>query len=199
MASYQDILHCVYKHESSLDASTAYNTAVNKFTLKNGGTYTMRKFTTAVFIIGSFILYSLIYSYLDHVALLPNTSADANSSSSASTGISSTSVVPTVPGATAPPGTRYKDGTYTGSVADAHWGNVQVKVIIQNGKITDVSFLQYPNERSRSVRINSYADPQLDSEAIQAQSANVDIVTGATDTSEAFIQSLSDALSQAKV
>src|SRR5258708_24173703 len=48
------------------------------------------------------------------------------------------------------------------------------------------------------IMINNYADPQLTSETIAAQSANVDIVTGATDTSQAFIQSLSDALSQAK-
>ncbi|HEY4384430.1 MAG TPA: FMN-binding protein [Ktedonobacteraceae bacterium] len=46
--------------------------------------------------------------------------------------------------------------------------------------------------------INNYADPQLTSEAIQAQSANVDIVSGATDSSEAFIQSLNSALAQAK-
>jgi len=45
--------------------------------------------------------------------------------------------------------------------------------------------LQYPNDGNRSIEINSYADPQLSSEAIQAQSANVDIVTGATDSSEA--------------
>ena len=75
---------------------------------------------------------------------------------------------------------------------------VQVKVVIQNGKITGVQFLQYPNERSRSVEINSYADPILVNEAIQAQSAKVDIVSGATDTSQAFIQSLSNALSQAQ-
>jgi uncharacterized protein with FMN-binding domain len=83
-------------------------------------------------------------------------------------------------------------------VADAQWGYIQVKAIISNGKITDVQFLQYPNERDRSIMINSYADPQLTSEAIAAQSANVDAITGATDTSQAFIQSLSDALSQAK-
>jgi uncharacterized protein with FMN-binding domain len=58
--------------------------------------------------------------------------------------------------------------------------------------------LQYPNERERSVEINGYADPQLTQEAIQAQSAQVDIVTGATDTSEAFMQSLNDALTQAQ-
>jgi uncharacterized protein with FMN-binding domain len=102
------------------------------------------------------------------------------------------------PGTTATSGSLYKDGSYTGSIADAQWGVVQVKAVIKNGKITDVQFLQYPNDRSRSIYINSIADPQLTSEAIQAQSANVDIVTGATDSSEAFIQSLSDALSQAK-
>lgn len=83
-------------------------------------------------------------------------------------------------------------------VADAQWGNVQVQVVIQHGKMTSVSFLQYPNERNRSVEINGYADPQLTSEAIQAQSATVDSVSGATDSSEAFMQSLTDALSQAQ-
>ncbi len=58
--------------------------------------------------------------------------------------------------------------------------------------------MQHPNERNRSVEINSYADPILINEAIQAQSAQVDIVSGATDSSNAFIQSLSNALSQAQ-
>ena len=165
----------------------------------------MKKFTVAVIIIGAFVLYSLIYGHSNLVAVLPNNSTD----SSSSTRSSSTSVVPATPGtsgtsnsptpgATGTSTSLYKDGSYTGSVADAQWGYIQVKAIIQHGKITDVQFLQYPNERDRSVMINSYADPQLTSEAIQAQSANVDIVSGATDTSEAFMQSLSDALSQAK-
>jgi uncharacterized protein with FMN-binding domain len=75
---------------------------------------------------------------------------------------------------------------------------VQVQAIVQNGRLTDVKFLTYPNERSRSVEINSYAIPQLTTEAIQAQNAQVDIVSGATDTSFAFMQSLSDALTQAQ-
>ena len=83
-------------------------------------------------------------------------------------------------------------------MADAQWGVVQVQVVIQNGKIINVQFLQYPNERNRSVEINSYADPILVNEAIQAQSAQVDIVSGATDSSDAFMQSLSNALSQAQ-
>ena len=157
----------------------------------------MKKFTVAIFIIGAFILYSFMYNLSTPVALLPTTSADSSSSSNSSPDASSTSgaLTPTSASSTSAP--IYKDGTYTGSSADAQWGIVQVKVVIQNGKITAVPFLQYPNERDRSVSINSYADPQLSSEAVQAQSANVDVVTGATDTSEAFMQSLSDALSQA--
>lgn len=92
----------------------------------------------------------------------------------------------------------YVDGSYTGSVADAYYGNVQVQAIISGGKISDVQFLQYPNTHSTSVYINSQAIPYLKQEAIQAQSANVDIVSGATDTSMAFQQSLAAALAQAK-
>jgi len=160
----------------------------------------MKKFTVAVFIIGAFIIYSFIY-HSNSVALVPTNPTVPGSSA---TQPSATSVVPAAPGATSTsgttttPGSLYKNGSYTGSVADALWGYIQVKAIIQNGKITDVQFLQYPNERNRSVEINSYADPQLTSEAIQAQSATVDVVSGATDSSQAFIQSLSDALSQAK-
>jgi uncharacterized protein with FMN-binding domain len=154
---------------------------------------TMKKFVLAALVIASFILFSLIYNHTNN-AMLPPTTA---SSASASDRSSSATATPAATG-TNIPGALYKDGTYTGSVADAQWGNVQVQVVIQNGKITNVTFLQYPNERDRSVRINEEADPQLVTEAIQAQSANVDIVTGATDTSEAFIQSLTDALSQAQ-
>lgn len=92
----------------------------------------------------------------------------------------------------------YKDGQYTGSVADAFYGPVQVKAVIQGGRLTDVQFLQYPSDRSTSARISSIAMPQLTSEAIQAQSANVDIISGATQTSAAFQQSLSSALAQAQ-
>jgi uncharacterized protein with FMN-binding domain len=160
----------------------------------------MKKFVVAVFIVGAFILYSFWY-HSNAVALVP-TSSTASSSSTDGSSTNTASSAPTTSPTASTAGTSgsgtYKDGTYIGSVADAIWGNVQVQAVIQNGKITSVKFLQYPNDRNRSIMINSYADPQLSSEAIQAQSANVDIVTGATDSSQAFIQSLSDALSQAK-
>lgn len=92
----------------------------------------------------------------------------------------------------------YKDGTYTGNVADAYYGNIQVQVVINGGKIADVIFLQYPNDRRTSIQINTEAMPYFKAQAIQAQSANVDGVSGATDSSAAFQQSLASALAIAK-
>ncbi len=92
----------------------------------------------------------------------------------------------------------YKNGAYTGPEVDAYWGLVQVKAVVQNGKLASVQFLEYPSDRRTSQRINSVAIPYLQQEAIQAQSANVDIISGATLTSEAFAQSLQTALSSAR-
>lgn len=93
--------------------------------------------------------------------------------------------------------TSYKDGVYTGNVSDAIYGYYQVRAIITNGRITDIQFLQFPNDRENSIFINSQSMPILKQEAITAQSANVDIVSGATDSSIAFRESLQSALSQA--
>jgi uncharacterized protein with FMN-binding domain len=92
---------------------------------------------------------------------------------------------------------QYKDGTYTGSVADAYYGNVQVQAVITNGVIADVQFLQYPSDSGTSAGISQRSMPLLKSEAISVQSANVDIISGATQTSQAFQQSLTAALNQA--
>jgi uncharacterized protein with FMN-binding domain len=70
--------------------------------------------------------------------------------------------------------------------------------VIQNGRITAVNFIQFPNENPNSIYVNQTAMPYLKQETIQAQSSKVSIVTGATLTSQAFIQSLANALSQAK-
>ncbi len=93
---------------------------------------------------------------------------------------------------------KYKDGTYSGSVEDVFYGNVEVRTAVSNGNISSISFLQYPDDRDNSVKINERAIPILKSEAIKAQSADVDIVTGATQTSKGFIKSLGFALAQAK-
>lgn len=92
----------------------------------------------------------------------------------------------------------YKDGTYTGSVADAYYGNIQVAAVISGGKLTNVKVLQYPNDRGQSVEINQQALPTLTHEAISAQASNVHGISGASDTSAAFVQSLHAALLKAK-
>ena len=81
-----------------------------------------------------------------------------------------------IPTATPVPRSGFKDGNFTGDAADAFYGMIQVQATIANGKITNIQFLQYPNDRGRSIEINQQADPMLAQEAIQAQSANVDIV-----------------------
>jgi uncharacterized protein with FMN-binding domain len=97
------------------------------------------------------------------------------------------------------PASKYKDGAYVGPVRDAYYGNVQVKALVSGGKLVDIEFLAYPNDRSTSLEINSQAMPILKSEAIRAQDSDVNMVSGATATSEAFIQSLTAALSSAQI
>ncbi|MCE9643001.1 MAG: FMN-binding protein [Candidatus Andersenbacteria bacterium] len=97
-----------------------------------------------------------------------------------------------------PRASQYKDGTFTGTVADAFYGNVQIQVVVTGGKISQVNFLQYPNDQRTSQFINQQAMPILQSEAIAAQSEKVSGVSGASATSQAFEQSLASALQQAR-
>ncbi len=101
------------------------------------------------------------------------------------------------PAPTAIPQGQYKDGIYDGPVVDAYYGNVQVEAIVQGGKIADVQFLDFPQDRRTSRFINQQAMPWLTQEAVQVQSANVDLISGATFTSQAFVISLQSALQQA--
>lgn len=159
-----------------------------------------RKLLLAAGIVGSFVVYSLVHNSAGAVAPpSPSSGGNASTSTATSTPPSTSTPTGTSNGGTSTSGTgQYKNGTYTGLVTDAQWGNVQVQATVSGGQITDVKFLQYPNDRERSIEINSYADPILIQEAVQAQNAQVDIVSGATDSSEAFMQSLQDALSQAQ-
>ena len=91
----------------------------------------------------------------------------------------------------------YKDGIYTGSEVVGFYGNVQVQAVIKGGKIVSVRFLEYPQYRITSIHINQEARPILEKEAIQAQTAQVDVVTGATLTSQGFKASLQNALDRA--
>ena len=88
-------------------------------------------------------------------------------------------------------------GTFTGAAADTRFGPVQVQITISNGKITNVAAPQYPTESFRDQQINAQAIPYLIQETLQAQSANIQGVGGASYTSEGFYQSLVSALSKA--
>jgi uncharacterized protein with FMN-binding domain len=87
-------------------------------------------------------------------------------------------------------------GTLTGQAIQIPFGTVQVQVTMQGGQITDVQALQMPQDQFHSQQISSYAGPQLRSEALQAQSAQINTISGATYTSEGYIQSLQSALDQ---
>ncbi|ASQ98958.1 FMN-binding protein [Streptomyces sp. 11-1-2] len=88
-------------------------------------------------------------------------------------------------------------GTFTGSVIDTTYGPTQVAVTLAHGRITAVKALQTPSDRPRSQQIASYAVPQLTQEALSAQSAHIDAVSGATYTSEGYTRSLQSALDKA--
>ena len=92
----------------------------------------------------------------------------------------------------------FKNGDYTGTIENVYYGNVQIKAVISNNQLSDVIFLQYPKDKDNSVKISQRAMPILRSEAIKSQSANVDIVSGATETSSGFRKSLGNALAQAQ-
>jgi len=87
-------------------------------------------------------------------------------------------------------------GQFTGSAVQTPYGTVQVQVTVQSGKITDVQALQLPSGRGHTQQLSAYAGPQLRSEVLAAQSANVNTVSGATYTSEGYMQSLQSALDQ---
>ncbi len=99
----------------------------------------------------------------------------------------------------ASPASGYTDGTYTGPVVDAYYGLMQIQAVIRNGRLASVNILEYPSDRRTSVYINRQALPLLRNEVLSAQSANVDIVSGATLSSEAFLRSLDAAMTKARL
>jgi uncharacterized protein with FMN-binding domain len=106
-------------------------------------------------------------------------------------------VVPAMPGAITVAANTFVDGTYTGAIVQSIWGPVQVQAVVQKGQIVTLKMLRYPNDRRESLFISQLSLPRLRDEVVRAQSAKVDIISGATVTSEAFVRSLEAALSQA--
>lgn len=180
----------------------------------------IRKFSLSTFVVVSFIGYALhnrsafdasSLSQVDSPQQNPQPSTPTETQPPANLAFrdpppANTPAVPTntpqvsVPNTSGQPAQngQYKDGTYTGPEVDVNFGLVQVQAVIRNGKISDIQFLEYPTDRRTSRRINTFAVPILQREAVQAQSASVNLITGATLTSEGFEMSLQAALNQAK-
>ena len=116
---------------------------------------------------------------------------------SSSAGNAAPTAKPAPPNATATPAPTTATGpaTATGTVISTPYGQVQVQITVDNGKITDVQAVKLPTHGD-SGQISDYVKPILASEALQAQSARIDIVSGATYTSTGYAKSLQSALDQ---
>jgi uncharacterized protein with FMN-binding domain len=156
----------------------------------------MKKIIAAVVIVLLIGLY--IFYRMSGTTVAPAATTDTTTSGDMGNMDMGTSSAGNTPPSTTTSTSAYKDGSYTGSVADAFYGKLQVKITVSGGLITNVTYPQYPNAPGHTTEVNNVALPVLTQEAIKIQGANVDIVSGATQTSEAFQQSLASALAQAK-
>jgi uncharacterized protein with FMN-binding domain len=121
-------------------------------------------------------------------------SASASAGSGAPQTAAPTTGAPTTTKSKAPSTTKQ---TIDGDAVDTRYGPVQVQVVLSGSKISAVNILQVPNQERRDIEINNYAVPVLNQEALQAQSAQINMVSGATYTSEGYLQSLQSALDKA--
>ena len=123
-----------------------------------------------------------------------------SAASSGTTGGSGTTGSSGTAGASGAAGAAAKaGGTYDGDVVQTRFGTVQVQITVKAGQITDVTALKLTDAEGRSVQISNYAAPVLRDEVLQAQSANVQTVGGATVTSDAYLTSLQAALDAANL
>lgn len=103
----------------------------------------------------------------------------------------------TTPGSTTGSSTAAQAVVVNGTSTDTEFGPVQVQLSVNAGRIVSATAIAYPQESGHDRRINSYAIPVLQQETVSAQSANIDAVSGATITSNAYRTSLQSALDAA--
>lgn len=148
---------------------------------------------------------ALVLSFHTHTGKLTHL---ATGSSSTTNGGSSPTTTPTTPTTPTTNGTPSQNGTSTSTTAPSatrsatgtdvqyRYGDIQLKVTEDGSKITDIEVVQEGATDGRSYQINSQAVPILQSEAMSAQSAQIDGVSGATYTSQAYAQALQSAIDQ---
>lgn len=118
--------------------------------------------------------------------------------STAGPGPATVATAPQLPGSS-PAGAASTPGgtTVTGDVVQTRWGPVQVQVAVAGGRIADVTVPRYPNGNMHDQQVNAYALPLLRERVLAAQSAQIDLVSGATVTSDGYLTSLQSALDRA--
>lgn len=137
---------------------------------------------------------------LGSAGLAPTTSTTATSSSGSTSGSTSSGTGTSTGTSTSTStgtATGVTDGTYDGSVVQTRFGTVQVQVVISGGQITDVIAAKLTDDDRKSIQISNRAAPILRDEVLASQSANVSNVSGATYTTDAYLQSLQAALDAA--
>ncbi|MFI9646150.1 FMN-binding protein [Streptomyces sp. NPDC052040] len=136
------------------------------------------------------------------LSLKPHTAPASVAAGTRSPAVSGSSVpsggaAPSRGSADSGPGTPSGPRSVTGDTVQTRWGPVRVRVTVEGGRLTDVTAVAYPQGNPHDQEINSYALPALRREALTAQSADIDMVSGATYTSTGYRQSLQSALDSA--
>jgi uncharacterized protein with FMN-binding domain len=158
----------------------------------------MKKIVLAVMttISGLVMLFSYHTSTQSVTATAPEETDNGNTQSDAGT----TTIAPSATSAASSTSSASRtggDGTYTGTAVETRWGTVQVEITVENGTITSADAVQFPSENRKDQQINAYAVPVLNAEVVQAQSASIDAVSGATVTSDGYVESLQSAIDAA--
>lgn len=146
-------------------------------------------------IIGTACGLVLLLSFKTHPAA--GTGAVASTGAGADPGTAASPAPSESAASTPSAGSGGKTRTVTGDTVETRWGPVQVQVTLDDGKITKVQAVRLPSDNPRDLEINNFAVPQLEQEAMSAQNAQIDMVSGATYTSQGYIQSLQSALDKA--
>lgn len=163
---------------------------------QGGTTMSARKVITSVLAVGTTIDIAidgyLLFLKADQASSTASTASSSTSTATSSSASSSSS------SASLSTSSGLKDGTYSGKSVSTQLDDVQVQIKVSGGKITAVNVLKYPSDNDHSQQINDQALPVYKKEAVEAQSADIQQVSGATVTYEGFTQSLQNAITQAK-
>ncbi|MDX6278501.1 MAG: hypothetical protein QOJ72_2629 [Nocardioidaceae bacterium] len=160
--------------------------------MKRIATWLLSTITVLVLLFGYHTSTSTSFGSDSVVATPVETTRSGSSTSTSSSSSSSSS-------GSGSSGSASSSKTFTGPSVDTQWGPVQVAITVANGKITAVTVPVYPNGNGKDQEINAYALPILADEAVKAQSANIDMVSGATVTSTGYLKSLQSAIDEANL